>query len=154
MAYRILFRGDLATGVRLGEARERLRALFHLDDAGLARLFSGRAVVLKRGLDAAQAERWRTLLERAGLRVEVVAEEGDSAPPRARDYGWEVLPPGADVLRPEERAPPPPPAPPPRLDLAPAGGELLAPEERRTVEPLRLDLDHLRLAEEGNHGSG
>ena len=53
------------------EVRENLQTLFKADDTQLARLFSGRPVVIRRNLDEAAASHYQQLMERAGAVVQV-----------------------------------------------------------------------------------
>ena len=54
----IVFRGDLMPGHKLPEVKARLARLFKIDAARVEPLFSGAAVVLKRNLDRATADKY------------------------------------------------------------------------------------------------
>ena len=69
--YEIAFAGQVVPGAPLEQVKANLARLFQADEQRIALLFSGRRVVIKSGLDAAGAEKYRMTLERAGARVEV-----------------------------------------------------------------------------------
>ena len=86
--YEIAFSGQLVQGAQPELVKANLAKLFQADAQRIAQLFSGRRIVIKNNLDAAAAEKYRTTLERAGARVEVVdmdvlVEEVELAPPPA-----------------------------------------------------------------------
>ena len=87
--YEIAFSGELVPGAQLEVVQANLAKLFQADTQRIAQLFSGRRVVIKNNLDEAAAEKYRSTLERAGARVEVVdtdaqvIEEIELAPPPA-----------------------------------------------------------------------
>ncbi len=87
--FEIAFSGELVEGARVEVVKANLAKLFQADEQRIALLFSGRRVVIKSGLDAAGAEKYRMTLERAGARVEVcdlsaeVEEIELAAPPPA-----------------------------------------------------------------------
>ena len=57
-AYRIVFRGELVEGVSRTEAETNLKIRFNYSDAALTKLFSGKGVVLKGGLDETTANKY------------------------------------------------------------------------------------------------
>lgn len=84
--YEIAFSGQLVPGADSEQVRTNLARLFQADAQRIAALFSGRRIVIKNGLDASTAEKYRLAMERAGARAEVVAmavevEEVELAPP-------------------------------------------------------------------------
>jgi hypothetical protein len=91
--YEIAFAGQVVPGAPLEQVKENLARLFQADAQRIALLFSGRRIVIKSGLDAAGAEKYRSVMERAGAVAIVQAlqvEEVEMAPPPA-------VAPGADV---------------------------------------------------------
>ena len=152
----IVFRGDIVPGNTMVEVRDNLRELFKADDAQLAKLFSGRPVVIRRNLDEDAAKRYQQAMERAGAVVQVRQGDGGSkATPQEgkqpveddiSDEPWTLFPVGADLLRPEERIKQP------QVDLdvadisvAPAGSDVLAANERRQQPPVEVDTSHIDL---------
>ncbi|HBZ94250.1 MULTISPECIES: hypothetical protein [unclassified Pseudomonas] len=84
--YEIAFSGQLVPGAQPELVKANLAKLFQADAQRITQLFSGRRIVIKNNLDATAAEKYRTTLERAGARVEVVdmdmlIEEVELAPP-------------------------------------------------------------------------
>ena len=155
--YKIVFRGDIVPGHAMADVRERLQDLFRLDDAAIAKLFSGRPVAIRKNLDEATACKWCEVLEKAGAIAEAVADESAPADtgaphPESSDtgetpvYGLQVEPVGADVLKPSERTP----AAEqeiavPELSVDEVGADVLRENERRAFVELELDLSHLTL---------
>jgi hypothetical protein len=79
--YDIVFAGDLASGADPQAARARIQGLFNLPDDTLEKLFSGRPLAIKRGVDEATAARYREVFRDAGaLLVTVPAATEDTAP--------------------------------------------------------------------------
>lgn len=154
LRYDLLFRGDIVPGRQLDDVKARVRELFQLDDARLANLFSGRPVLIRRELDAVEAERYRDALAAAGALVELRpvsgSPEGAAAPaaatlqPAAGD--WDLTPVGADLLRPEERGQSAPRAVDVGdLSVLPPGADVLRPEERRAVAAVSIDTSRFGL---------
>jgi len=86
--YEIAFAGQLVSGAQLDAVKANLAKLFQADAARIALLFSGRRMVIKNNLDEAGAEKYRSILLRAGALVEVRdmaedIEEIELAPPPA-----------------------------------------------------------------------
>ncbi|QXI27454.1 hypothetical protein [Pseudomonas vanderleydeniana] len=71
--YEIVFSGELLPDAPAEQVRSNLARLFQADAQRIELLFSGRRLVLKNNLDAAAAEKYRSTIERAGARVEVLA---------------------------------------------------------------------------------
>ena len=85
--YKLIFRGDIVPGYAMADVRAKLKELFRLDDALLAKLFSGRPVAIKKNLDEATANKWCELLQAAGALVESVPESGSAPPAEAAAPG-------------------------------------------------------------------
>lgn len=141
----IVFRGDLMPGHKLPEVKARLARLFKIDAARVEPLFSGAAVVLKRNLDRATADKYVAALQAAGAAVSarpVQAQQSGQAQSPAPP-GLTLAPVGADLLSPAERGQ----VQAPVLDLSqysirPAEGYLLDDAERRSTAPAQgLDAD-------------
>ncbi|MEH6543525.1 MAG: hypothetical protein V7721_06240 [Porticoccaceae bacterium] len=171
--YDVYFRGDIAPGHQMVEVRQRLQALFKLDDARAAKLFSGRPLAIRRDLDKVSAEQYRDSLLKAGALVElrssasgeVLAASSPVAPPvetpsigsgfSGSDLNDSELS-GSDLnAGAAEPKPEPTPKPEPAgasaeaFSLAPAGADVLLPEERVVVEAVEVDTSALDLAPAG-----
>jgi uncharacterized membrane protein YhaH (DUF805 family) len=119
----LVFRGEVLAGFRLEDVQRELGPLLRADEARLKALFSGSRTVLKRGLAAAEAQRYVNRLAALGAHVHV---EPMASPPAATTPtgGWPTIaPPPEEVRRaaPVVAAPSPaatsaaPPAPPAAL---------------------------------------
>lgn len=64
--YRIVFDGEINRGSTLAQVKRDLAALFQADAEVIDQLFSGRPIVLKRGLDAETAIQYVSAMSRAG----------------------------------------------------------------------------------------
>ena len=71
--YEVAFSGKLVAGAQLESVKANLAKIFQADEQRIAQLFSGRRIVIKSGLDAAGAEKYRDILARAGAELEVRA---------------------------------------------------------------------------------
>lgn len=71
LRFEIAFAGQLVPGADPVKVKANLAKLFQADEQRIALLFSGRRIVIKTGLDAATAEKYRATIERAGAVVEV-----------------------------------------------------------------------------------
>lgn len=92
--YTITFSGDLRDGFEAEQVKARFAARFALKPAQLAQMFSGRAIVLKKGLPADQARRYVAELEAMGLRTRARAAghaEPPPPPPVATDDGYRIV---------------------------------------------------------------
>ncbi len=85
-AYQIVFFGETLPGRDARLARRDLAAMFKLDPDRAGRVFSGKRVILKKGLTAERAMQYRLRFETMGLRVRLeavpvpVAVAGSAAP--------------------------------------------------------------------------
>ncbi|MDH0747466.1 DUF805 domain-containing protein [Pseudomonas sp. GD03842] len=73
--FKIVFEGQLRTGVDLETARLNLAQLFKTDVSSVDRLFSGKPITLKRGLTHDDAQRYLKALNDAGVDARVEAEQ-------------------------------------------------------------------------------
>lgn len=64
--YRIVFSGEVARGHAVADVKHALAKLFRVDTGTVARLFGGRPVVLKQGVDAEEAIHFISALSEAG----------------------------------------------------------------------------------------
>ncbi|WP_339510795.1 hypothetical protein [Pseudomonas sp. RL_15y_Pfl2_60] len=71
--YEVVFSGQLVPGADMALVQANLGRLFQANPQRIAMMFSGRRLVIKNNLDEANAEKYRSTLERAGALVEIVA---------------------------------------------------------------------------------
>ena len=93
--FNIVFRGKLAAGFEQATVQANFARLFKKDESRIAPLFAGGRQVLKRGLDRATADKYRTVLRNAGAIVAVVqiverAQTQSAPPPASPAVGTEV----------------------------------------------------------------
>ncbi|MBK1717520.1 hypothetical protein [Thiocystis violacea] len=119
----LLFDGTLKPEADPADARQRLRAVFKLDAAGIERLFGGKPVMIKRDVDAATAARFKRIFDEAGAILGLTLIESSEAPANQPAATHPPQAPGA-------------------LQLAPMDGFL---EEPHEVKMLDLDTSYLSL---------
>ncbi|MBD9396015.1 hypothetical protein [Pseudomonas sp. PDM11] len=125
--YEIAFSGELVPGAQLEAVQANLAKLFQADAQRIAQLFSGRRVVIKNNLDEAAAEKYRSTLERAGARVEVVDTD-------------------AQVIEEIELAPPPPAAPASQPAAQATGRLVVAPRDEYMAAFVDVDAPDFGVA--------
>lgn len=165
--FNIVFRGDIVAGHKLPEVKQRLAQLFKIDTAKVEPLFSGRAVVLKRNLDSATANKYQQVLTKAGAQVSISAADGVAKPaaqspkPKPQSTLKERLaqaeaqtgaPPSTPSTSPS--TPPPQAAPAKPVDaggisIRPMEGELLDASEKKPPEAREVDTSSLSMADVG-----
>lgn len=172
----LVFRGELVPGADLAQVKQNLSRLFKMAPERIEVLFSGKPVVLKRGMDADAAGQYRVAIKKAGARIDTVASrvapvasanpepakkpsgsvsaDAPVAPPAAQagaaQAGLSLAPVGGNLLAPGEVASPTPVAvDTSSLSLRPAQGALLDASEREEPVPLPLDLSGLAVAPPG-----
>lgn len=173
--YDVIFSGELLPGFDQADVERNVAALFNLDDARVARIFSGSTVTLKRDLDQAGAARFEAALAKAGARVELQpnpplpsAAEQDSDNAENDADQWlanQVQSPSADGVEPKvpvesQTHPDTPPAvevaataadiAAPDWSVAPVGSSVLAENERPQTAPVEVSVDHITIAPAGS----
>lgn len=69
--YNIVFRGELVGGADPAVVKENLAKVFKMDAGRVEKLFSGKAVVLKKNADKATAMKFRAVMKKAGAQCEM-----------------------------------------------------------------------------------
>lgn len=98
----LVFCGEILEGFHLAEVQRELGRVLQADEPRLKQLFSGRRTVLKRGLAAADAQRYVSRLAAMGARVHVEAMPAPA--PSGTASAWPAIVPPAE----EDRRPPAP----------------------------------------------
>ena len=80
------FAGELMPGTESDQARARIKALFRLSDEGVAHLFSGTPVTVKRGIDSTLASRFYAAFAHAGALVRIIPAGSEDAEQPAVDW--------------------------------------------------------------------
>lgn len=145
----LIFRGELVPGADLAQVKQNLSRLFKMDLARVELLFSGKPVVLKRGMDLDAAGKYRVAIKKAGARIDTVAsrtaakEEGVAATSKSQNV---PVQPATSPHAATPQAPRPVPGESEGgLTLAPAGGDLLTPEEKPEQAAVAVDISGLSL---------
>lgn len=81
--YRLVFEGETLEGFDPADVRRKVGEHMKLDAARLENLFSGRRVVLKRGVDEDRAHRHKRQFASLGGRLVIEPDDGAPSPPRA-----------------------------------------------------------------------
>jgi hypothetical protein len=71
--FQLIFKGECVAGTNPATARSNAQQLFKANDAQLDRMFSGKPVVIRNQLDEVEAEKYRALLQKHGMRSYVQA---------------------------------------------------------------------------------
>nr|WP_245232623.1 phosphate-starvation-inducible PsiE family protein [Thiorhodococcus minor] len=79
ICFNIEFAGELRAGTDPAKARADLQTRLGLSDRGIAELFSGAPVTVKRGVDGATAARLHAAFEQAGAVARVIPVHGERA---------------------------------------------------------------------------
>lgn len=73
----VVFRGDIVIGKSLPEVKQKLQKIFKVDDARVESLFVGKPVPLKTNLSLPEAEKYKTILEQAGIVVSIESTQSN-----------------------------------------------------------------------------
>lgn len=137
----LVFRGEVLAGFQLEDVQRELGRLMRADEALLKKVFSGHSTVLKRGLAAAEAQRYVRRLAAMGAHVHV--EPMPSPHPAAAAAGWPTIAPPPDEDRsapaPVTAAPPAAPIPvanPPKPATTPATATAAAAAKEFALQPM------------------
>lgn len=158
--YEIAFSGQTVPGAQLDTVKANLARLFQADAQRIELLFSGRRMVIKNNLDAEAAEKYRSVIERAGAVVDVVdmdaqIEEIELAPPPPAEPASAPAQPAASSVQGRLKV-----APrdeymaafadvdAPDFGLAPVGADLQ--DEKPEAQAPRVDLSQFSVAPVGS----
>ena len=78
--YEVAFSGQIQEGAKLDEVRARIARMFKADEVTIARLFSGKPVVIKKNLGAEAADKYSVAFSRVGAICELTLISADTAP--------------------------------------------------------------------------
>lgn len=77
--YDVVFQGKTQPGHAPEQVREQIGRLFNASPETLNRMFSGQAIVIKKGVDRATAEKYLQAMSKAGALVQLTNTEGKTA---------------------------------------------------------------------------
>ena len=139
--YDVIFSGQLVEGIDTETAKNNLATLFKTTPANVEKIFSGKPQPLKRGIDKAQALKYKAALHKAGLLVSFRPQQSasEAAPPTS-----------SPVEQPKENVPAPTPQPEPAAaeedwSLAPTGSDLLKANEKQPVAEVSVDTSNIKM---------
>tara|TARA_B100000315_G_C14507531_1_gene555367 strand:+ start:270 stop:944 length:675 start_codon:yes stop_codon:yes gene_type:complete len=135
--YRLVFRGELGEGQHPVVVRKKLGAALHLDDAALDKMFSGRAVVVRKQASEQEAARFQAVFKKAGAILQALALD---APVHEQSQATESGSRAADGQTGEAGD---------EMNLLPSGADVLSPDERKTETRVDVDTAHLALDPKG-----
>ncbi len=166
----LVFKGELARGAELQQAKQNLKALFRITDEQVESLFSGKPITLKKGVDAAAANTYRVAMKKAGALVNVVASAAPSktqtskpassteaaAPARTPSAGVSAASEGDAVqtalgAQPDKPHEPRKPIASPDFGVAELGTDLVSEAEISRPQPVVVDVSHISVAEQSGH---
>ncbi len=85
--YNVIFEGRVAPGQDPVAVKQAMKTLLKIDDQGIDRIFSGQSILLKKGVNAGKAEKYRRTIEAAGglCRIEPISLEASTKPDPVSD---------------------------------------------------------------------
>jgi hypothetical protein len=128
--FEVAFSGQVSDGANVDEVKAKVGKMFNADDAKLAQLFSGKRIVIKKNIDQATANKYKTALNRAGAECEIRSSAAAAgAEPVAAKAPESPATPAVDGKQPVS------------LEYeAKGGGEVLPPPQ---VDPLGISGDQI-----------
>lgn len=161
----LMFSGELVPGYDLAQVKQNIQLLFRIDAAKTDVLFSGRAIALKKGLDAETANKYRVAIKKAGARVAVLQSESAGASPQAaaeanapsKPSATSANKPAASGFSTALGAQPLAPSKPravidaPEYNIADPGADMLSADYKLPLAEVDIDVSSLSIApQEGN----
>ncbi len=128
--FEVAFSGQISDGADVDVVKAKVGKMFNADAAKLAQLFSGKRIVIKKNIDRATANKYKTALNRAGAECEIrsSATAAGAAPAAAGASASPATPAATDKQ-------------PVSLEYeARGGGEVLPPPQ---VDPLGISSDQI-----------
>jgi len=78
--YEVTFSGEIQEGAKLDEVKARIGKMFKADEVTIARLFSGKRIVIKKNLSAEAADKYSIAFAKAGAICDLTLVPADTAP--------------------------------------------------------------------------
>lgn len=155
--YDMYFRGEILAGADETSVKAAVAKIFKADAAKLAILFSGKVNTIKKAVDKPTAAKYQQAFKKAGAKLVItlakVEQEKVSANlAKAKTTivsgdVWDVLPPGSDLLKPDERRNMP------DADIDTSGIKVVSPfaeiEIAEKAVPLAPNTSHITVADVG-----
>lgn len=106
--YTVIFEGRIMPGKNADMVKDRLKSALKTDDQGLARLFTGNPVAVRKATDKATAEKYKKVFAAAGAFCEIQTDKPAGAQ-KAVSQADNPGPPAGATASPEPVSPPPAP---------------------------------------------
>jgi hypothetical protein len=103
--FQLIFKGECVADIDPATARTNARQLFKANDAQLDRMFSGKPVVIRNHLEQAEAEKYRALLQKHGMRAYVQAMVSAQSGAQAQPAHANPVPPSATASQRQANSP-------------------------------------------------
>jgi len=146
--YDIYFRGGIAPGESLDTVKANLAKLFKASDEKITAMFSGRAIVLKKDLEEDAAQKYQSIMEKAGAKV-ILRQQPTATPSEKKVTSSSTQ--SAQPIQPTQQQTPsineaPGPAKTESWDLAPVGSDVLNDSEKKPFKKADIDTSTIKLA--------
>lgn len=154
--FNLVFKGELVRGADPVQTKQNMAKLFKISAEKVEALFSGKPMVLKKGLDFETGNKYRVAIKKAGCRVDLIEA---AVPAPERNTGKAVFNVPADSSSGSSIKPDIAPSSSGSslvegrvqkgsgISMAEVGSDVLAPSERKIIEPLEVDIGALALTE-------
>lgn len=147
--FEVAFSGQINDGADLNEVKAKVGKMFNADAAKLAQLFSGKRIIIKKNIDQQTASKYRTALERAGAKCEVISPAASEGSPVSDPRPTPIPAPTVATVAPPPAAPATPKAPidygdvtpPPQTDPLGITGDQIA-DLPATIAPVGSELQN------------
>ena len=83
--YEVTFSGKIQEGAELDAVKASIGKMFKADEATIARLFSGKRIIIKKNLSAEAADKYSMAFTKAGAICELTLMSADTAPSTPAD---------------------------------------------------------------------
>ena len=85
LLFEVAFSGQIHDDARLDEVKAKIARMFKADEVTIARLFSGKRIVIKKNLTAEAADKYSIAFMKAGAICELALMPEDTTPPAPAD---------------------------------------------------------------------
>ncbi|MCP4768942.1 MAG: YdgA family protein [Gammaproteobacteria bacterium] len=102
--YEVAFSGQIQEGAELDAVKARIAKMFKANEATMAKLFSGRRIVIKRNLSAEAADKYSMAFTKVGAICELELMSADTAPPAPADNRAATKTPATASAAPADRS--------------------------------------------------
>jgi hypothetical protein len=138
--YDIYSTGQLVEGIDTVSAKANLASLFKTTEESVAKVFNGKPQSLKRGVDKAEALRYKATLHKAGILVAVKAHQATHSSKQdqtttSQTVQTTVNPLPNQLTNTEEK----------KWSLAPTGSDVLRDNERHSIPARDIDTSNIKM---------